>query len=325
MLVDELSSQAGGAAEASQPPSESPSEAAQQPRTVTAPNRRQNGRNGHWTGAILPKRGHASDALPSHAPELQSPTIPQPEACAGSVLPWRSRLVAIMRAARAVSAQLNWSLILLLALLAGALAVRLYGLDWDDNTHQHPDERAIISTVVNFGWPHSWAQFFSTASPLSPHFSDGSHFFAYGTFPMYVLWLVAGFLDWLQKLLGAHWIPAGHGSFSDYDHITLVGRALSAFFDAGTVWLTYFLGRRLSGSKVVGVLAAVFVAFTPFEVQLSHYFAVDTTLVFFTTLALLSYVALAQDGGVRWVILSGVATGLAVASKFSAMPQIGRA
>lgn len=216
----------------------------------------------------------------------------------------------------------HWPLLVLLAIAIGALAVRLYGLDWDDNTHQHPDERAIISTVINFGWPHSWAQFFSMASPLSPHFSDGSHFFAYGTLPMYVLWLVAGFLDWLQKLLGAHWIPVGQGSFSDYDHITLVGRALSAIFDTGTVWLTYFLGRRLSGSKVVGVLAAVFVAFTPFEVQLSHYFAVDTALVFFTTLALLSYVALAQDGGVRWVILSGVATGLAVASKFSAMPLL---
>jgi YYY domain-containing protein len=232
---------------------------------------------------------------------------------------WQERLATGTSQGRELLAR-YWPVLALLAIVIGALVVRLYGLDWDDNTHQHPDERAIISTVIDFGWPHSWAQFFSIASPLSPHFGDGSHFFAYGTFPMYVLWLVAGFLDWLQKLLGAHWIPIGQGSFSDYDHITLVGRALSALFDTGTVWLTYFLGRRLSGSKVVGVLAAVFVAFTPFEVQLSHYFAVDTTLVFFTTLALLSYVALAQDGGVRWVILSGVATGLAVASKFSAMP-----
>ncbi len=321
MLVDELSSQAGGAAEASQPPSESPSEAAQQPRTVTAPNRRQNGRNGHWTGAILPKRGHASDALPSHAPELQSPTIPQPEACAGSVLPWRSRLVAIMRAARAVSAQLNWSLILLLALLAGALALRLYGLDWDDNTHQHPDERAIILTVINFQWPHSWAQFFSVNSPLSPHFDDGSHFFAYGTFPMYVLRQMGVFLDWLQRTFGFHWLPAGQ-TFSDYDHITLVGRALSALFDTGTVFVTYLLGRRLSKRKSLALLAAAFVAFTPFEVQLSHYFAVDTTLTFFVALALLSYVAVAQTGKVGWVILAGVASGLALASKFSALPLL---
>ena len=244
-----------------------------------------------------------------------SPASPMPG------VSWQERLAPVSSRGRELLAQ-YWPLLALLAIVIGALEVRLYGLDWDANTHQHPDERAIISTVVDFGWPHSWAQFFSIASPLSPHFGDGSHFFAYGTFPMYVLWLAAGFLDWLQKLLGAHWIPAGQGTFSDYDHVTLVGRALSAIFDTGTVWLTYFLGRRLSGSKVVGVLAAAFVAFTPFEVQLSHYFAVDTTLVFFTTLALLCYVALAQDGGVRWVVLSGVATGLAVASKFSAMPLL---
>jgi YYY domain-containing protein len=216
----------------------------------------------------------------------------------------------------------HWPLLALLGLTIVALAVRLYGLDWDANTHQHPDERAIISTVVNFGWPKTWTQFFSINSPLSPHFGDGSHFFAYGTFPMYVLWLVGLFLDWLQKLLGAHWIPAGQGSFSDYDHIVLVGRALSAVFDTGTALLCYPLGRRLSGSRVVGLLAMAFVAVTPFEVQLSHYFAVDTALVFFTTLALLSYVAVAQDGGIGWVLLAGVATGLAVASKFSALPLL---
>ncbi len=297
-----------GAAEAREPlPEPSGQEISPQPSLAPAKSRRR--RNGHRRDGLL---AQAQANAPVAEPAAQ-PAAPAPG------LSWPARLLTGASRGRELLAR-YWPVLALLAIVIGALAVRLYGLDWDDNTHQHPDERAIISTVVNFGWPHSWAQFFSTASPLSPHFSDGSHFFAYGTFPMYVLWLVAGFLDWLQKLLGAHWIPAGHGSFSDYDHITLVGRALSAFFDTGTVWLTYFLGRRLSGSKVVGLLAAVFVAFTPFEVQLSHYFAVDTTLVFFTTLALLSYVALAQDGGVRWVILSGVATGLAVASKFSAMP-----
>lgn len=215
----------------------------------------------------------------------------------------------------------NWSALVLLLVVVGALAVRLYGLNWDDNQHQHPDERAITLTVMNFHWPHSWAEFFSITSPLSPHFADGTHFFAYGTFPMYVLWWVALLLDWLQKTFGFHWLPSG-SSFTDYDHLTLVGRALSALFDTGTVLLSYFLGRRLSASTTVGLLAAAFVAFTPFEVQLSHFFAVDTALVFFTTLALLAAVELARNGGVRWVVLAGVATGLAVASKFSAMPLL---
>jgi YYY domain-containing protein len=217
-------------------------------------------------------------------------------------------------------AKLNWSLITLLAITTGALLVRLHGLNWDDNQHQHPDERAIISTVVNFKWPHSWAEFFSVSSPLSPHFSDGSHFFAYGTFPMYVLWQVAVFLTWLQHTFGFHWLPAGQ-AFTDYDPVTLVGRALSALFDTGTVVVAYFLGKRLGG-KVAGLFAATCVAFIPFEVQLSHYFAVDTALTFFVALALLSFVAIAQEGKLRWVVLGGVASGLALASKFSALPLL---
>jgi YYY domain-containing protein len=235
---------------------------------------------------------------------------------------WQARLVGFRDALPDWLKRLNWALIALLVLLAGALAVRLYGLDWDANQHQHPDERAIIMAVMNFQWPQSWSQFASIHSPLSPHFSDGSPFFAYGTFPMYVLWLLASFLNWLQQALGAHWIPAGQGSFTDYDHITLVGRALSALFDTGTVWVTYLLGRRLSGKKVVGLLAAALVAFTPFEVQLAHFFTVDTALTFFIVLALYAYVGIAQDGGPGWVVLGGVATGLALASKFSALPLL---
>ncbi len=233
---------------------------------------------------------------------------------------WLGLRVLAERFERSPLAKLNWGLLALLTITVGALLVRLYGLNWDDNQHQHPDERAIISTVVNFKWPHSWAEFFSISSPLSPHFGDGSHFFAYGTFPMYVLWQVAVFLTWLQHTFGFHWLPAGQ-AFTDYDPVTLVGRALSALFDTGTVLVTYFLGQRLGG-KVAGLLAAACAAFIPFEVQLAHYFAVDTALTFFVALALLSCVAIAQEGKLRWVLLGGVASGLALASKFSALPLL---
>jgi len=241
------------------------------------------------------------------------------DASAPAAPSWQARL---RQRAPSFSARLNWPLIALFALLVGALALRLYGLNWDDNQHQHPDERAIIMVVMNFQWPHSLADFASTSSPLSPHFADGTPFFAYGTFPLYLLWLVAGLLNWLQQTFGFHWIAAGQGSFTDYDHLTLVGRALSALFDTGTVFVTYLLGRRFSGRKVVGLLAAAFVAFTPFEVQQAHFFTVDTALTFFVVLALLGCVGVAQDGRARWALLAGVATGLALASKFSALPLL---
>ncbi len=254
--------------------------------------------------AEVPQR--AQSATPAPILEPPAPATPTSASPAAAKPAWQLRLAAFRGALPTRLARLNWPLLVLLALLVGALAVRFYGLDWDDNQHQHPDERAIIMAVMNFQWPHSLSEFLSLRSPLSPHFMqpDFTPFFAYGTFPLYILWLLAQFLNWLQQTFGFHWIAAGQGSFTDYDHLTLVGRALSALFDTGTVLVTYLLGHRLSGKKAVGLLAAAFVAFTPFEVQLAHFFTVDTALTFFVALALLAYVGVAQDGGLRWTLLA---------------------
>ncbi len=314
----------GGAPEASQPTPGPLNELdASRPRVAPAPLKEQPGKNGRRTRVSVPQRGSA--AAPS-TPALLIPATTAGRAVDDAVPApvWRVRLERLRAALPDWPTRLNWPLILLLVLLAAALAVRLYGLDWDDNQHQHPDERAIIMAVMNFQWPHSLSEFFSPQSPLSPHFMQPGFqpFYAYGTFPLYVLWILASLLNWLQQTLGVHWIPIGQGSFTDYDHITLVGRALSAIFDTGTVLVTYLLGRRLSGKKAVGLLAAAFVAFTPFEVQLSHFFTVDTALTFFIALALYAYVGVAQGGGLGWTLLAGVATGLAMASKFSALPLL---
>jgi YYY domain-containing protein len=319
--VEEHGALTGGAAEAPQPTPEVSAElVSSQPLAVASPIKEQPGKNGQRARTSVPRRAQPA-AVPT---PIETPAVDTRRTAAPVVaLPaWRARLTEFRGALPGWLTRLNWPLIALLALLAGALAVRVYGLNWDDNQHQHPDERAMIMAVMNFQWPHSLSEFLSTQSPLSPHFSDGAPFFAYGTFPMYVLWLLASFLNWLQQTFGLHWIAAGQGSFTDYDHITLVGRALSALFDTGTVLVTYLLGRRLSGRKAVGLLAAAFVAFTPFEVQLAHFFTVDTALTFFVVLALLACVGIAQDDRLRWVLLAGVATGLALASKFSALPLL---
>jgi len=318
--VEELDPLSGGVSETSPPAPEPLNETdSAQPHAVAVPVVEQQGKNGQRARVSAPQRGPSVATSSPAAPAEQTGRTAVP-AVPASI--WQARLVQLRAVLPDWLRRQNWPLLFLLALLAGALAVRLYGLDWDANQHQHPDERAIIMAVMNFQWPHSLSQALSIHSPLSPHFSDGSPFFAYGTFPMYLLWLLASLLNGLQHLFGLHWIPAGQGSFTDYDHITLVGRALSAFFDTGTVWVTYLLGRRLSGKKAVGWLSAAFVAFTPFEVQLAHFFTVDTALTFFIMLALYEYVGIAQDGGLGWVLLGGVVTGLALASKFSALPLL---
>ena len=239
----------------------------------------------------------------------------------------------------------DWTPWLLLAIALAALGLRLYGINWDANNHLHPDEREIVfrAMCLNFaGQPRTpgcdpaytgpnW--FLSVNSPLNPHF------FAYGSFPLYLLAGVAHALTWLTGVTHGAFHPSDGGAFDDFNHYTLIGRALSALFDTGSVVFAGLIARRLAG-RWAGILAAALVAVIPFAVQVSHFYAVDTPTVFFILLTLWACVGLAQhairrpkatlttrallmrDSWQVWLfgLLAGVGFALAVASKVSALP-----
>ena len=233
---------------------------------------------------------------------------------------WRER-------AQTIAARIDWAAVALGVTVLVGLYLRLYNLNWDNNAHLHPDERKITMVAMCLGLKSVPAGCPPVPDPANPHF------FAYGSFPMYLLALVSHGL----ATIFAHWkgLPTDGGTFDDYNHITLVGRALSAIFDTGTVLVTGLLARRLVG-RWWGVFAAAFVAFTAFEVQLAHFYAVDTVLTFFVTLTLFGAVGLALgrkgDGDdaalppiiatIGWGLLTGLAFGLAVTSKISALPLV---
>ena len=199
-------------------------------------------------------------------------------------------------------AQRDLSFWLLVSVAVIALILRLYGINWDANNHLHPDEREIVFKSMCLSFPGTprigncdpaytgpgWL--LSPDSPLNPHF------FAYGSFPLYLLAAVCHGLAWLTHLTGGHFLPPDGGSWDDFNHFTLVGRALSALFDAGTVLLAGLITRRLAG-RWAAVLAAAFVATIPFEVQVSHFYAVDTLMLFFVMLTLWACVLLVQAAG----------------------------
>jgi len=207
---------------------------------------------------------------------------------------------------------IRWRPLALFGLAFLGLVLRLYGLDWDQGNNFHPDERQILFHVIQLSWPSSVAQFFNAAtSPLNPHF------FAYGSFPLYLLAAAGTILSHISPAL------------TSFASLTLTGRALNALFDAGTILLTGWLGLLLTNDRTPGrrygwsvaLLAAALVAFTPLQLQLSHFYAVDTMLLFFVTLTVFACVKLVDtDKPVRWSLIAGLGYGLALATKSSAAP-----
>ena len=195
--------------------------------------------------------------------------------------------------------------IALLLILALALFLRLYGLEWDRGFLFHPDERQllVVTDSLSFPWPPDWPLLLSPQSPWNPKF------FAYGSLPIYLLRVCA-------SLAGLY-----HPDLASIQSIHLVGRALSAFFDVGTVLLIYHLGRKLH-NRLTGLLAAALVALTVLHIQLAHFFTVDSLLAFFVVLTVLLAVDLARKPSFGRGLRVGIAWGMALATKVSAAPLL---
>lgn len=183
------------------------------------------------------------------------------------------------------------------AVLAMAWSLRIYGLDWDRGLLFHPDERRILMVVAGLRLPDGLLDFFRVGSPLNPRF------FAYGSFPLYLLRAVASALSGASTPL------------------YVVARALSAAADTLTVWATYSLGRKL-WSRLTGLLAATLVALTVLHIQLSHFGTVDTLLGLLVVLVVSKAVDVGRTGSRANGIMLGILLGMALATKFSAIPLV---
>jgi YYY domain-containing protein len=182
----------------------------------------------------------------------------------------------------------------LVALLLFAATVRLVGLDFDDRHFFHPDERRIAFAIEELSF---------RPLQLNPHF------FAYGSFPFYVVRSVSSLLSLVDARLG------------HYDGIMMTGRAVSGVVGTLTVLLLVVLGARLY-NRSVGLLAGVLLAACVLHIQNSHYGTTDIFLTFLVLLALSCMVGIVQRGWTRDFVFAGLAIGFAAATKFSALPLL---
>jgi 4-amino-4-deoxy-L-arabinose transferase-like glycosyltransferase len=189
-------------------------------------------------------------------------------------------------------------LFLLVSITAIAAAVRFYGLGWGaPYYHFHIDEHFVFLGALAIR-----DDFFGAA--------DSSKFFMYSPLPMYMLIAV---MELFERI--AH--PLNLAMKEDGIRFMLMGRSISAALGTATIPLVYAIGSRISG-RVAGMIAAILTAAGVLHLRDSHFFSVDASLTFFSILAWFFMVDVVKRGTTRAYVAAGVATGAALACKYSA-------
>lgn len=209
----------------------------------------------------------------------------------------------------------NKGKLLLLCILFIGIFSRLYGNNWDQGWHLHPDERFLTMVGIDVKLPTSLPQYLDQKTSSFNPVNKGHAFYVYGTFPILLNKVIAQYM--------------GNDT---YDLFNLQGRILSGIADFFIVLIIFKLlelvEKKLNLSKSVKYIGAFFYAIAVLPIQLSHFFTVDTFLNLFCWLSL--YYAIrftVQRSKSSKVIrlmsinicLSGLFLGLAIACKVNAL------
>lgn len=187
----------------------------------------------------------------------------------------------------------------LAVILFFSFLLRITNFNWDSSYSFQPDERMIGFVVEKLNW--DLQNFFSSNSKMNPEF------FAYGSFPIYLLWIVKGSFVFFfaQGLM--------------FDEILNLGRVISAFFDTLSVLIIFVLVKQIAnknGNRIAFFSAGIY-AIMVLPIQLSHYYAVDTLLnLGFWAGLLLTISYERKRSKFRLALLAGV-IGMTVATKIT--------
>ncbi len=190
----------------------------------------------------------------------------------------------------------------MLVILAGAIVVRVWGLDFGlPHPWARPDESRLVNMAVKFG-----------QGDLNPPF------FNYPTLYPYLLTLLFGLYYLAGRLFGAY------GSVYDLvvefatepTNFYLVDRALSALTGVLTVVVVYHIGKRLL-DRTTGLVSALFMAFAYLHVRDSHFGVTDVPMTFLIMLSILFIVRAMQTGMLKDYALAAITAGLAASTKYA--------
>ncbi len=194
----------------------------------------------------------------------------------------------------------------LISILVIALALRFYGLNWDQGTHLHPDERFLTMVATSTRLPSSLSEYLDPSkSTLNPYNNDYD-FYVYGMFPMTIVKAIS--------------VYTGH---DNYNQITLLGRAVSAIIEVCSLLIIFGLSRLLSRqlklSENIAYFAAILYAVTIFSIQQGHFFTVDPLANLLGLLSIYCAFLYHEKKKIIFVIFMAAFFGLGLGSKISSL------
>jgi 4-amino-4-deoxy-L-arabinose transferase-like glycosyltransferase len=190
----------------------------------------------------------------------------------------------------------------LIAIVAGALGLRLWGLDYGLPISYFQDEFLEVMRALQLG----------TGSFQLDRVSKGG---------LYLLLFVEyGFYFLFLKFTGS--IGSGEEFarlfVNDPSVFYLLGRVTTALFGSATVLVAYLLARS-AYSVGAGLLAALFMSVNVLHVGMSHMINVDIMMVLFSSLALYFAIRLAEEGAAKSYLAAAAMAGIATTAKIPAM------
>lgn len=206
--------------------------------------------------------------------------------------------------------RINRESILLGIILLIALLARIWGVNYDLPYIYNPDEPLYVIISQNI---------FKTGD-LNPHFFNYPSLFFYvnalAYIPYYLLGKLLGVFHTPSNLLSSISLAMGV-TRAQMPTTVLLGRIVTICFGVGTVGLTYFVGKRITGRTSVGILASLMAAISPTNVWYSRLITPDTFVTFFSLASFLASILVYQQRKIWQYAVAGICVGLTASSKYN--------
>lgn len=190
------------------------------------------------------------------------------------------------------------------AILAVALLLRLWSIDWQLPFQLHNDERAYLATSM-MSWAHG---------DPNPHRFINPSVMIYLDMALFNL-LGGGLFETFRVF--AEYFGRQVSDPTGMYLVVLASRSLVAIMGAATALLVYVAGKELFGRRA-GLLAGSILAVCFLHVRNSHYGTNDVAATFFAAASFLYAVRLYHTGRLKHYLWAGILGGLATSTKYNA-------